>query len=204
MAELRIYDDIAYGAVTAASVADQLDALSNVTQLDVRISSPGGSVFDGIAIHNAIARHPAHTTVYIDGLAGSAASFIAMAGDEIVINRYAKMMIHDASGITIGNAADMGAAMSVLDMLSQTIAQVYADRTGGTADAWRKAMLAETWYSAQAAVDAGLADRIDTTAQRAAQGRASSPHLQRAVAVASARRRRSQQLTMKGSECQRL
>ncbi len=89
MAELRIYDSIGLGGITAARFADQLEAMTAPT-LDIRINSEGGSVFDGIAIHNAIKRHPANTTVYIDGLAGSAASFIAMAGDEIVINRYAR------------------------------------------------------------------------------------------------------------------
>jgi ATP-dependent protease ClpP protease subunit len=192
VAELRIYGDIAYGAITAAAVADQLEALSDASQIDIRLNSPGGSVFDGIAIHNAIARHPAKTTVHIDALAGSAASFIAMAGDEIVINRYAKMFIHDASGITIGNAADMSAAMTTLDMLSQTIAEVYAARAGGSADKWRRAMQVETWYTAAQAVEAGLADRIDSGAAGRAARPQSAPaaHLQRAVAVASARRNR--------------
>lgn len=197
MPELRIYDGIGYGAITAAWIADQLEMRSTASQLDIRINSPGGSVFDGIAIHNAIVRHPAKTTVYVDGIAGSAASFIAMAGDEIIINRYAKMMIHDASAITIGNAADHGATMNMLDMLSQTIAQVYADRAGGTADQWRQAMLTETWYGADAAVKAGLADRIDTTPERAQQSQAGLP-LQRVVAVAAARRQRRQLTTQKG------
>lgn len=190
MPELRIYDDIAYGAVTASWVADQLETLAGATQIDIRLNSPGGSVFDGVAIHNAIARHPARTTIHIDGLAGSAASFIAMAGDEIVINRYAKMMIHDASGISIGNASDMGAAMSMLDQVSHTIAQMYADRAGGTVDQWRQAMRAETWYSADAAVKAGLADRIDdANTARTPRSHTGMP-LQRVVAVAAARRQR--------------
>ncbi|MBX7453403.1 Clp protease ClpP [Mycolicibacterium sp. 3033] len=197
MAELRIYDSIGYGGVTAAAVADQLDEMAGATRLDVRINSPGGSVFDGIAIHNAIARHPARTTIYIDALAGSAASFVAMAGDEIVINRYAKMMIHDASGITIGNAADMGAAMRTLDMLSQTIAEVYADRAGKTAEHWRRTMLAETWYSAEDAVAAGLADRVELDGRKASGPSATasrSSSLDLVVAVAGARRRRTHRI----------
>lgn len=194
MAELRIYDSIGLGGTTAARFADQLEAIS-APALDIRINSEGGSVFDGIAIHNAIKRHPAKTTVYIDGLAGSAASFIAMAGDEIVINRYAKMMIHDASGIVIGQAAEMGAMANVLNALSQTIAQVYADRAGGTADQWRQAMLTETWYSADAAVTAGLADRIESAST--SRQPAGSAQLSRAVAVAAARRARNHRLTAK-------
>ncbi|MHA7661850.1 head maturation protease, ClpP-related [Mycolicibacterium sp. HS_4_1] len=198
MPELRIYDDIGYGAVTAAWVADQLEKLSAAAHIDIRINSTGGSVFDGVAIHNAIARHPAKTTVHIDGLAGSAASFIAMAGDEIVINRYAKMMIHDASGISVGNAADMGAAMAMLDQLSHTIAQMYADRAGGTPEQWRRAMLAETWYSADAAVKAGLADRVDTEPAQGRVSNATPAPLQRAVAVAAARRQRRTLTNQKG------
>lgn len=195
MAELRIYDDIGLGGVSAAHIADQLEAIT-APELDIRINSPGGSVFDGIAIYNAIERHPAKVTMHIDGLAGSAASFIAMAGDEIVINRYAKMMIHDASGIVIGAAADMGAMAGVLNMLSQTIAQVYADRAGGTTEHWRQAMLTETWYSADEAVKAGLADRIAGPAPRT---KTATPPRQgaygQAVAVAAARRARNLRLT---------
>lgn len=189
MAELRIYDNIGYGGVTSAWVADQLEKFAGADQLDIRINSPGGSVFDGIAIHNVIARHPAKTTIHIDGTAASAASFIAMAGDEIIINRYASMMIHDASAVTIGNAADHGYTADMLDALSQTIAQVYADRAGGTADQWRKAMLTETRYSAEEAVNAGLADRISG---RVAQPQSVAPPAHgRAVAVAAARRARN-------------
>ena len=186
MAEVRIYDDIGPGGVSAAQIADQLEAMT-APELDIRINSSGGSAFDGIAIYNAIERHPARTTVYIDGLAGSAASFIAMAGDEVVISRYAKMMIHDASGVVVGAAADMGAMAGLLNMLSQTIAQVYADRAGGTADQWRQAMLTETWYSADEAVKAGLADRIAGPAQT----KTATPTRGRVVAVAAARRARN-------------
>jgi ATP-dependent protease ClpP protease subunit len=88
-----------------------------------------------------------------------------MAGDTIAMQKPAKMMIHDASGIVLGNAADMQAMADLLDELSDTIAGIYADRAGGTAATWRDAMKAETWYSAAAAVEAGLADRVanDTT-----------------------------------------
>ena len=192
--ELRIYDEISPYGVSAAGFTASLEAL-DVGELDVRINSPGGSVFDGIAIHNAIARHRARTTVYIDGLAGSAASFIAMAGDDIAINRYASMMIHDASGLVVGTAADMGKFAGVLNQLSDTIAQVYADRAGGTVADWREAMLAETWYGADAAVAAGLADRVEGGPSRAARPAASSLSPALAAALATARRRRAQRMT---------
>lgn len=178
-AELLFYENVG----SAEPFARELAAIDTM-QLIVRINSRGGSAFDGIAIYNAIARHPAHTTVYVDGLAASAASVIAMAGDEIVISKYAKMMIHDASGVVMGTAADMTAFAKVLDQLSANIATVYADRAGGDVKNWRAAMHAETWYPADAAVKAGLADRIDT-------GRTTPQNVQRAVAVAAARRQRT-------------
>jgi ATP-dependent protease ClpP protease subunit len=83
-----------------------------------------------------------------------------MAGDTIAVEKPAKVMIHDARGGVLGDAADMRQMADLLDELSDTIAQIYADRAGGTVAKWRAAMGAETWYSAHAAVDAGLADRV--------------------------------------------
>ncbi|MCI0690299.1 MAG: Clp protease ClpP, partial [Sporichthyaceae bacterium] len=132
--------------------------------IDLHINSPGGLVFDAVAIYSALRNHPATIDVSIDGLAASAASFVAMAGDSIAIQKPAKMMIHDAMGIVLGNAADMRIMAELLDELSDTIAQIYTDRAGGTVTAWRDAMRANggvgSWYSAQQAVAAGLADRV--------------------------------------------
>lgn len=162
-AELFIYGAIGdfWGDddVTPAAFVRALRGISAST-IDLHINSPGGYVFDGVAIHAALLNHAATVEVHIDGIAASAASFVAMAGDTISIEKPAKMMIHDARALTIGNADDHHDAASVLDELSDTIAGIYADRAGGTVASWREAMKAETWYSAQAAVDAGLADQV--------------------------------------------
>lgn len=156
--EMLIYDEISWWGISAADVAA---ALSGVTgDLHVRVNSPGGDVFDGIAIYNMLVDYPGRVTVTVDGLAASAASFIAQAGDEIRMNRGAQMMIHDASGFCYGNASDMTAMASLLDMVSGTLAGIYAACTGTDAETWRAAMREETWYTAEAAVEAGLADEL--------------------------------------------
>lgn len=160
-AEVFIYDFIdSWMGVSAESFVKDLAAIDK-GEITVRINSPGGDVWDGLAIMNAIRNHKAKVTAVVDGIAASAASFIAMAGDEVVIRRNAEMMIHDASGLVLGNASDMHDMAKLLDKESDNIASIYADRTGGEVKDWRKAMRAETWYSDQEAVDAGLADRIE-------------------------------------------
>lgn len=157
-ADMYIYDEIGYWGVTATDVVDQLAGMRNVSSLTVHVNSPGGDVFDGVAIYNALADHSAAVNVIVDGLAASAASFIAMAGDTVTMNRSSQMMIHDASGLCIGNATDMAAMQAMLDRTSDTIAAMYAARAGGNTASWRDLMRAETWYSAAEAVTAGLAD----------------------------------------------
>lgn len=161
-ADVYIYDVIdSWWGVNASEFVKELAAL-DVETINLYVNSPGGSVFDGTAIMNAIRRHKAHVVAIVDGLAASAASFIVQAADEVVMGFGSEMMIHDASGICWGNAGDMRETADILDQLSQTIASVYAERAGGTADEWRDAMHAETWYTAEEAVAAGLADRVET------------------------------------------
>jgi ATP-dependent Clp endopeptidase proteolytic subunit ClpP len=161
-ADVYIYDVIdSYWGVNASEFVRELAAL-DVENINLYVNSPGGSVFDGTAIMNAIRRHKAHVTATVDGLAASAASFIVQAADEVVMGFGAEMMIHDASAVCWGNAADMEETARVLNQLSETIASVYAERAGGTTEDWRTAMHAETWYTAEEAVAAGLADRVVT------------------------------------------
>lgn len=157
-AELLLYDDI--GGWWGSTAEDVIAELEGVTSpnLRVRINSPGGSVFEGIAIANALRAHPANVTVQVDSLAASIASVIAMAGDTIVMAPNSMLMIHDASGMCMGDASDMEQMAAVLDTISDNIAGAYAARAGGTVEDWRAAMRAESWYKAQDAVDAGLAD----------------------------------------------
>ncbi len=158
--DVVIYSEIGYWGIEAAYFIREL-AMVTTGNINLRINSPGGDVFDGIAIYNALVGHPAKVTTYVDSLAASIASIIALAGDEVVMGKYSMMMIHDASGGVGGNAEDMRAMADLLDKISQNIAQAYADVSGGDADDWRQKMLAETWYTADEAVAAGLATRVD-------------------------------------------
>lgn len=165
-AVLRLYDPIDswggdYG-VSAKEFARALDELpATITEIRLHINSPGGEVFDGIAILNALRAHDARVVAVVEGLAASAASFIAVGADELVMAKNSELMIHDAWGLVVGNADDMRKLADELDHLSNNIASVYADKAGGTVEEWRKAMADESWYSAEEAVAAGLADRID-------------------------------------------
>lgn len=152
-----LMDEIGFWGITAQDFVDELLGIDADT-IDLHVNSPGGDVFDGVAIMNAVADHPATVNVIVDGLAASAASYIALAGDSVKMNRGSQMMIHDALGLCVGNAADMAQMKTLLDRISDTIAGLYADKAGGTVEAWRDLMRAETWYSASEAVDAGLAD----------------------------------------------
>ena len=164
-AEVLIYDEInSWFGVSAEALAREIGALDDSRELNVRINSPGGNVFDGVAILNALRGHPGKVTVIVDSLAASAASFIAMGGDEIVMNRDAEMMIHKASGLVVGGADEMRQQAELIDRLNVKMAGIYADRAGGTSDDWLAIMAAETWYSADEAVEAGLADRVETVA----------------------------------------
>lgn len=159
-ASVYVYDEIggSYG-VDAKAFAEQLDEIT-APNISLRINSPGGSVFDGITIHSSLLHHPATVTTYVDGLAASAASVIAMAGDRIVMMPGAQMMIHDASATLEGQASDMAAGQTYLDRQSQNIASMYAGRAGGDPQEWRDLMLAETWVFGQEAVDLKLADEV--------------------------------------------
>lgn len=167
--EVAIYDEIGYFGVTAANFIDDLNAIKTDT-ITLRLSSPGGEVFDGINIYNALVNHPAHIDVQIDSLAASIASVIAMAGDTITMSAAAQMMIHDGFTMCAGPADEMRAIADQLDKASDTIASVYAARTGTPAGEWRAAMRKETWFTADEAVKAGLADKVAPL-----KGRPSSP-----------------------------
>lgn len=158
-AEVWIYDEIGFWGTTADDFARAL-AEVDAKRITLRLNSPGGSVFDGVAIHNALVVHPAQVDVMVDGVAASIASVIAMAGDTVTMGRGTRMMIHNPSGIVLGQAADMREMADLLDRLAEDIAGFYAHRAGGSVDQWRASMDAETWYSAQEAVDAGLADSV--------------------------------------------
>lgn len=163
-AKVYIYDYIDPWGVNAQDFARDLDAIT-AAAIDLHINSGGGDVWDGYAIYAALQAHPAQVTAHIDGIAASAASFIAMSAEEVLIGKPARMMIHDAAGMVYGPPADMRMFADLLDEISADVAQIYADRAGGKAADWREAMQANggfgTWYSSAQAIDSGLADRID-------------------------------------------
>lgn len=158
-AEITIFDEVGFFGITARDFHDELKAVT-AERIDLRINSPGGDVFDAVAIYNMLRDHPATVRSTVVSLAASAASFIALAGDERVINRHAQMMIHDAWGLAIGNAADMRKAGDFLDRQSEVIAGIYAERAGEDVAHWRSLMAEETWFTDQEAVDAGLVTAV--------------------------------------------
>lgn len=163
--EVLIYDAIGssfWGDSTdAKSFAAEISDL-DVTELTVRVNSPGGDAFDGVAIMNALKRHPAKVTAYVDGLAASAASVIVIGGaDEVVMCEGAQIMIHDAMVWAAGNAEELGKAAAMVDKLSNDMAGIYARKAGTPRDEWRESMREESWFSAEESVAVGLADRID-------------------------------------------
>src|SRR5262249_29690020 len=130
--------------------------------IEMHINSPGGDVFDGIAIYNQLRHRQGQVAVIVDGLAASAASFIAQAASpgQLGMSPHSQMMIHDGFGMSIGNAADMRQMADLLDKASDNIAGIYADRTGKPAEYWRNLMRSETWLSDSEAVAEGLADYV--------------------------------------------
>ncbi len=156
-----IFDSIGGSlGVSAKKFAAELEAI-DAPLINLRINSPGGSVFDAIAIHSALLHHPAKIRVYVDGIAASAASVIAMGGDEVVMMPGSQLMIHDASMVDDGNAADKAKASTFLDRQSDNVASMYQRRAGGEVAEWRELMIEETWMFADEAVSMGLADRVD-------------------------------------------
>ena len=160
-AEISIYDEIGFWGVSAASFAQDLkDCGNNLKQINLHIHSPGGDVFDGIAIYNLLKNHPANVTVYIDGLAASMASVIAMAGNEVIMPENAMMMIHKPWGIQGGDAEDMRKYADLLDKVENTLIPAYASKTGKTPEELAEMLSAETWLTAKECVEQGFADKL--------------------------------------------
>jgi ATP-dependent Clp protease, protease subunit len=187
-AEIAIYDEIGAFGIPAKAFLDELKAIGSVPELTVRINSPGGSVFDGVAIYNALKRHDAAITVWIDGIAASIASMIAMAGDEVVMPENAMLVLHDPSGLVAGTASDMRAMAEALDRMKAGMVAAYRDKSGRDDAEIEALMAAETWLSAQEALELGLADRIEQPVRMAAHfdlSRFRNPPLQLAALVAT-------------------
>jgi ATP-dependent Clp endopeptidase proteolytic subunit ClpP len=175
VAELLLYgvidEDESWGGVGAREFAKELKGLGDVREIRVRINSSGGYVFAGQAIYSTLKRHKATVTVYVDGLAASIASVIAMAGDRVIMPKNALMMVHNPWGLAVGDAEDMRKTAEVLDTITETIISAYQDKTGLERDDILELMEAETWMTAQDALDWGFIDEIEGEGQIAASVR---------------------------------
>jgi ATP-dependent protease ClpP protease subunit len=145
--------------VTAKRIGAALRSIGS-RDVTVSINSPGGDFFEGLAIYNLLREHPHKVTVKVIGLAASAASIIAMAGDEIKVAKSGFLMVHNAWSVVIGNRHDLREAATVLDQFDASMAELYAAGAGITAEEAAALMDAETWMSGQAAVDAGFATSL--------------------------------------------
>lgn len=160
-ATVYLYDEISwFWGVTADDFAREVAGL-DVDRINLRLNSPGGDVFDGVAIYNVLRTHRAEVYVTVDGLAASIASVIAMAGDTVTMGPGTQMMIHNPHGLAIGEASDMREYADLLDRIAREIAGFYRRRAGGTDDEWLAKMDATTWYTGAEAVAAGLADAAE-------------------------------------------
>lgn len=157
--EVFIFDEIGGSmGVDANELVSEIQKING--PINVRINSPGGSVFDALQIHSAFLHHPHHVRAYVDGIAASAASVVMLGADEIVMMPGSQTMIHDASATDAGNPEDHRNMATFLERQSDNIAGLYQQKGGGTVDEWRARMQDETWSFADETVELGLADRV--------------------------------------------
>ena len=161
-ATLWLYDVIgadAWGGVDAARFAQDVAAIE-APVIHLRVNSPGGDVFDARAMATALRAHPARIVAHIDGLAASAASYVALAADEVEISDGAFLMIHNAWGVVLGNRHDLLEMALTLEKVDASIAADYQRKSGQDLAAVQRWMDAETWFTAQEALAVGLVDRV--------------------------------------------
>jgi ATP-dependent Clp endopeptidase proteolytic subunit ClpP len=165
--EILLYDEIGYWGVTAKEFVLAL-AAAGPGPIRLRINSPGGDTFDGLAIYNALRARTAPVTVVVDGIAASAASFIAMAGQRVEMPEQAMLMIHNCWGICIGNRNDMLDMAAIQEKIDGQMAQIYAGKCGKPVAEMTAAMDAESYYTSAEAQALGLCDAIVTPPATAA------------------------------------
>jgi len=166
-ADVYIYDEIGGYGVDAKSFMSSLDELGEIENINLRINSPGGSITEGNAIFNALKRHSAKVTTYIDGIAASMGSVIAMAGDEIRMASNAFLMIHNPWTVSIGDSEQLRKDADLMDKMKLNIINAYS-RSGYSAEELNDLMDAETWLTADEALAADFVDSIDTGLEAAA------------------------------------
>lgn len=158
--KVLIYDEIGGWGIRAIDLINEINSGNTKLPLNVYINSPGGDLVEALAIFNAIKRYEGDTTAYVDGIAASAASYISMAFDKVVMPENTMMMIHDPISYAFGNADEMRETADLLDKFKNSILSGYADKSGKTVDDISALLSNETWLTAQEAVDMGFADEI--------------------------------------------
>lgn len=173
-AEIFVYDYIGFdpffGGVSALEFVRDLRAI-NARRILLRINSPGGDCSEAVAIRNALIEHPATIETHVDGLAASAASWVGLAAEKVIMSPHAMMMIHEPWYVCAGDANFLHKQADILDKFGGDIAEMYQEKGGGSVDDWRAKMREETWYTDQEAVAAGLADEIAGAPAEDAQNR---------------------------------
>jgi ATP-dependent Clp endopeptidase proteolytic subunit ClpP len=163
VSEIWLYDEIGKDwlgeGISAKEFLVELNAIKS-PKIDLRINSIGGAVFDGAAIYNAIRRHSANVTTYIDGIAASIASVIALAGDKVIMAKNALYMMHNPSGFAYGNSEDMRKVAGILDKVRDTMLSAYREKTGKSDEEITALLDGETWLEADQALEAGFVDEI--------------------------------------------
>lgn len=170
--EILLYEPIGkdfFGdGIGAKDFAEDLKSFGDVKHITLRVNSPGGSIFEGLAIYNALDRHPAEIVGYVDGVAASMASAILMASDKIIMAKNTMLMIHDPHALAIGNSEDMLKMADMLDKTAQSLVSIYQRKCGKTEKEIREKMQAETWFTAAEALAFGLCDEISGAGKIAA------------------------------------
>jgi len=159
MPEIRIYDVIGWPFIDAESFLGELDGIK-ASEARMRINSPGGDVFDGTAIANAVAKHPTKFHVEIEGIAASMASVIALAGETVSIADNAWFMIHNPWTFMLGDYNDLRKEADLLERMSGVMAESYQKKSGNKTEDIKTWMDEETWFSGKEAVEAGFADNV--------------------------------------------
>tara|TARA_Y100000401_G_C8321779_1_gene225741 strand:+ start:1467 stop:2501 length:1035 start_codon:yes stop_codon:yes gene_type:complete len=167
-AEVYIFDEIGNYGVTAQDFISELKNLKD-RPVNLRINSLGGDVFNGMAIYNVLKKRQNKTTVYIEGIAASIATIIALGADEVVMSENSLFMIHNAWGGTMGDAKDMRKSAQTLEKISQELTQIYVKKTGLAYEAVSMMMDEETWLNAHEAYDLGFVDSISDSIKVAAK-----------------------------------
>lgn len=161
--EVMIFDEIGLWGIRAEDFRREFDrSVANASHINVVVNSPGGDVFDGVAIYNTIARYRERTTVEIAGVAASIASIIALSGDRMVMDTGTFFMIHNPWALAIGTSADLRQRADTLDAVRDEMVGIYEERSGLSRDEVLEAMDAETWYNPDQAYQAGFAQEITT------------------------------------------